>query len=221
MSAAATRRCPPPGRPAPPRPAAAGGASDRSGRTDRPDRAALEAARGGTVRDLVAPGLRVLLCGVNPSLWSAWAGLHFARPSNRLWAALAGSGLVPRRLHPAETGALLEAGVGVTNLVARATARADELDDDELREGLEGVRGLAERWRPGCVAVLGLTAYRVASGDRRAGVGARPERLGPSRVWLLPNPSGLNAAYQQPALDAAYADLRRALDGEVVPDAWR
>ncbi len=181
----------------------------------------LRAAYGRTVTDLVGPGLSVLLCGINPSLWSAWSGLHFARPSNRLWTTLAASGLTPRRLAPHETGALLEAGVGVTNLVARATARADELDDDELRAGLPRLAALAERCRPEVVAFLGLSAYRVATGDRRAGVGARPERLGPARVWLLPNPSGLNASYQQPALTAAYAALRESLGRDGVGTAER
>lgn len=178
----------------------------------RPSPEDLQAAYGRTLPDLVAPGLAVLLCGINPSLWSAWSGLHFARPSNRLWPTLAASGLTPRRLAPQETSALLAAGIGVTNLVARATARADELTDDELRAGLPGLAALAERWRPRVVAFLGLSAYRVASGNRRAGVGPRPERLGPARVWLLPNPSGLNASYQQPALTAAYQELRTALD---------
>ena len=178
----------------------------------RPTREDLRAAHGRTLPDLVAEDLSVLLVGINPSLWSAWAGLHFARPSNRLWPTLAGAGLTPRRLSPQETDELLAAGIGVTNLVARATARADELLDDELRAGLPRLVEVAERWRPRVIAFLGLSAYRVASGDRRAGVGPRSERLGPARVWLLPNPSGLNAGYQQPALTAAYRGLRTALD---------
>ncbi len=160
--------------------------------------------------DLVRPGLPVLLCGINPSLWSGAVGLHFASPSNRLWPALHAAGWTPRRLLPHETDAILDAGLGITNLVARATARADELEDAELRAGLAGVTALAERVRPAWVAFLGLTAYRTATGERKAGVGPQERRLGPSGVWLLPNPSGLNASWQLPRLAGAYADLRAA-----------
>jgi double-stranded uracil-DNA glycosylase len=176
-------------------------------------RAELEAARGREVPDLVAPGLAVLLCGINPSLHSGLLGHHFANPSNRLWPVLHASGWTDRRLHPSETDALLAAGLGVTNLVPRATARADELTDDELRAGLPRVEALAVRWRPRWVAFLGLTAYRTATGQRRAAVGEQAGRLGPARVWLLPNPSGLNAGWQLPALAEAYGELRaRARD---------
>lgn len=185
-------------------------APERPGGPARPDRAALQAAYGAVVPDLVRPGLAVLLCGINPSLWSGAVGLHFASPSNRLWPTLHASGWTPRRLQPTETGSLLDAGLGVTNLVARATARADELDDDELRAGLPVVAALAERGAPRWVAFLGLTAYRTATGDRRATVGPQERRLGPSQVWLLPNPSGLNASWQLPRLAEAYAELRAA-----------
>jgi TDG/mug DNA glycosylase family protein len=184
--------------------------SDPSRHPSRPDRAALQAAYGALVPDLVRPGLAVLLCGINPSLWSGAVQLHFASPSNRLWPTLHASGWTPRRLQPSETGALLDAGLGVTNLVARATARADELDDDELRAGLPVVAALAERVAPRWVAFLGLTAYRTATGERRATVGPQERRLGPSGVWLLPNPSGLNASWQLPRLAEAYAELRVA-----------
>jgi TDG/mug DNA glycosylase family protein len=170
----------------------------------------LQAAYGETVPDLVAPGLAVLLCGINPSLWSGATGYHFANPSNRLWPVLELAGWTPRRLHPTETSELLAAGIGITNLVPRATARADELTDAEVREGLPRVETLAERWRPGFVAFLGLGAYRIATGDRRAVVGEQSGLLGGSRVWLLPNPSGLNASWQLPRLVEAYAHLRVA-----------
>lgn len=176
----------------------------------RPSPEQLQAAYGAVVPDLVGPHTRVLLCGINPSLWSGAVGLHFASASNRLWPVLHGAGWTPRRLRPEETTDLLAAGLGVTNLVARATARADELDDEELRRGLPVVAALADRVRPEWVAFLGLSAYRVATGQRRAAVGAQPGRLGPSGVWLLPNPSGLNASWQLPRLIAAYADLRAA-----------
>jgi TDG/mug DNA glycosylase family protein len=176
----------------------------------RPSAAALEAAYGALVPDVVGPGLSVLLCGINPSLWSGAVGLHFANPSNRLWPTLLASGWTPRRLEPAETALALSCGLGITNLVGRATARADELTDDEVRAGLPLVEVLAARWRPAYVAFLGLTTYRIATGDRGAVVGEQPRELGGSRVWLLPNPSGLNASWQLPRLAAAYRDLRLA-----------
>jgi TDG/mug DNA glycosylase family protein len=162
------------------------------------------------VPDLVGPGVAVLLCGINPSLWSGAVGFHFANPSNRLWPTLHAAGWTPRRLQPHETAEVLAAGLGITNLVPRATARADELDDDELRAGLGRVEALAERVRPAYVAFLGLTAYRTATGKRGADVGPQERRLGPARVWLLPNPSGLNASWQLPRLAQAYGELRAA-----------
>lgn len=176
----------------------------------RPSKEDLQAAYGRVVPDLVRPGTRVLLCGINPSLWSGAVGYHFASPSNRLWPTLHASGWTPRRLHPSETDVVLDCGLGVTNLVGRATARADELEDDELRAGLPAVAALAERHDVGWVAFLGLTAYRTATGDRRAGVGPVERRTGPARTWLLPNPSGLNASWQLPRLAQAYAALRVA-----------
>ena len=176
----------------------------------KPDRAQLQAAYGATVPDLVRPGLAAVLCGINPSLWSGAVGLHFASPSNRLWPALHAAGWTPRRLLPHETDLVLQCGLGVTNLVARATARADELTDDELRAGVPAVEALAERVAPRWVAFLGVTAYRTATGDRKAQVGPQERRLGPSGVWLLPNPSGLNASWQLPRLAEAYGALRGA-----------
>jgi double-stranded uracil-DNA glycosylase len=179
----------------------------------RPTREDLLAAYGRTVPDLVRPGTRVLLCGINPSLWSGVVGHHFANPSNRLWPVLHASGWTPRRLHPSETAAVLDAGLGITNLVPRATARADELDDDEVRAGLPAVGALAARYDVPWVAFLGLTAYRTATGDRSAGVGPQRRRTGPARTWLLPNPSGLNASWQLPRLAEAYGALREAAYG--------
>jgi TDG/mug DNA glycosylase family protein len=180
--------------------------------TGRPTKQQLADAYGRTLPDLVAPGLRVLLVGINPSLWSGWSGHHFGRPSNRLWTTLHDAGLTPRRLAPEDTGELLAGGIGITNLVARATARADELSDDEIRAGVPGLRALVRRWRPRAVAVLGVTAYRVAFARPKAVVGRQPETLEGSLLWVLPNPSGLNAHYQQPALTAEYAALRAALE---------
>ena len=178
-------------------------------RRTAPTREQLQAAYGATVPDLVRPGLRVVLCGINPSLWSGVTGYHFANPSNRLWPVLHASGWTPRRLHPTETDVLLDAGIGVTNLVPRATARADELGDDELRGGLVRVEQLMSAVRPRWLAFLGLSAYRTATGDRSAQVGRQERQVGGVPVWLLPNPSGLNASWQLPRLSEAYAALRR------------
>lgn len=183
----------------------------------RPTRADLEASYGATIPDLVGPGLRVLLVGINPSLYSGWTGRHFARPGNRLWRTLHEAGFTDRLLHPAETDAIGAAGLGITNLVARATARADELTDEEMRAGVEPVTALVRRCRhryggPCWVAFLGVSAYRVAFGEGKAAVGRQHRTLAGANVWVLPNPSGLNAHYQQPALTAAYADLRSAID---------
>jgi TDG/mug DNA glycosylase family protein len=180
--------------------------------TGRPTKQDLAQAYGRTLPDLVAPGLRVLLVGINPSLWSGWSGRHFGRPSNRLWTTLHEAGLTPRRLAPEDTGELLAAGIGITNLVARATARADELSDDEIRAGVPGLQALVREWRPRAVAVLGVSAYRVAFARPKAVVGRQPGGLEGALLWVLPNPSGLNAHYQQPALTAEYAALRTALD---------
>ena len=177
-----------------------------------PTRQELQEAYDRELPDLAGPGMRVLLVGVTPSLWSGWSGYHFGRPSNRLWTTLHEAGFTGRRLRPEDAAELLAAGVGVSNLVARATARADELSDDELREGLAQVEALAARVRPRLVAFLGLSAYRVAFGRPKAQVGPQPETLEGARLWVLPNPSGLNAHYQQPALTAEYARLRAALE---------
>jgi TDG/mug DNA glycosylase family protein len=175
-----------------------------------PSRAEQLAAYGSTIPDLAGPGMRVLLVGINPSLWSGAVGRHFARPSNRLWPVLHQAGFTDHRLDPTETDELVRAGIGITNLVARATARADELSKAEVSAGLPGVAAVAEHWKPRYVAFLGLTTYRIASGRPKAGVGEQPEQLGGAGVWLLPNPSGLNASYQLPALVAAYGALHRA-----------
>jgi double-stranded uracil-DNA glycosylase len=178
----------------------------------RPTKQELADAYGLTLPDLVAPGMRVLLVGINPSLWSGWSGLHFGRPSNRLWPTLSESGLTGRRLGPEDTDELMAAGIGITNLVARATARADELSDDEIRAGVPRLRALVAQWHPASIAILGVTAYRVAFRAPKAVVGRQAETFEGALLWVLPNPSGLNAHYQQPDLSAAYAALRAALD---------
>ncbi|HKS99431.1 MAG TPA: G/U mismatch-specific DNA glycosylase [Rugosimonospora sp.] len=178
--------------------------------TARPTPADLAAAYDRTIPDVIASDLRVLFCGINPGLWSAATGHHFARPGNRFWPALYRGGFTPRQLHPAEQEELLGYGLGITNLVDRATARADQLTADELAAGGAALAGKVRRYRPGWVAVLGVGAYRQAFGDRAAPVGPRPERLGEAQVWILPNPSGLNAHFQLDALAAHFGALREA-----------
>ena len=158
----------------------------------------------------MGPNVAVLLVGINPSLYSGWTETHFARPGNRLWRTLHEAGFTERRLHPSETDAILSAGLGITNLVARATARADELTDAEVRAGVAPLGLLVRRLCPAFVAFLGISTYRVAFGAPRAVVGPQERTFAGAGVWVLPNPSGLNAHYQQPALTEAYADLRRS-----------
>ncbi|KDA44996.1 G/U mismatch-specific DNA glycosylase [Frankia sp. BMG5.23] len=174
----------------------------------RPSRDALLAAYGTTVPDLVAPATVVLLCGINPSLESGATGFHFGTPSNRLWPVLHLAGFTPRRLHPSETDELVRRGISITNLVHRSTARADEISDDEVRAGVPRLTELVERVAPRWVAFLGLAAYRIGFGRRGAKVGRQAETLGSAGVWLLPNPSGLNAHYQLPDLVRVYGELR-------------
>jgi TDG/mug DNA glycosylase family protein len=185
-------------------------ADEETGSTHRrPSKAALSAAYGATIPDVGGPGIRVLLVGINPSLWSGWSGNHFARPGNRFWRTLHLSGLTPTLLEPGDTDGIRAAGLGITNLVARATARADELTDDEVRAGLEPLRQLVRAWHPAHVAFLGISTYRIAFAAPKASVGEQPDRFEAASVWVLPNPSGLNAHYQQPALTSAYSQLTR------------
>ncbi len=159
---------------------------------------------------IVAPGLRVLFVGINPSLRSIEVGHHFARPGNRFWPALHRSGFTPRRLHPSEQAQLPGLGLGITNVVARATARADELSSAELVAGGKRLAALAGQWRPRWVAILGVTAYRIAFGRPKAVIGRQDHQLGGVPVWVLPNPSGLNAHFQIDDLAAKFEALRRA-----------
>ena len=172
----------------------------------RPD---LAAAYGRTIPDVLRPGLRVVFCGINPGLWSAATGHHFARPGNRFWPALHLGGFTPRQFAPSEQEQLLEYGLGITNLVARGTATAAELGADELRAGGKILAAKLARLRPGWLAVLGVTAFRQAFGP--ATVGRQPEPIAGVPVWVLPNPSGLNAHYTVDSLATAFAELRAAL----------
>lgn len=183
----------------------------------RPTRADLDAARDRPIPDVVAPGLAVLFCGINPSLWSGATGHHFARPGNRFWQALHESGFTPQRLDPAEQGRLLEWGLGITNLVNRATARADELTRDELEAGGRALRRRVRRLRPTWVAVVGVTAYRTAFHAPTAAIGEQETGIAGARVWVLPNPSGLNAHYTAAGLATEYARLRHAATPDLAP----
>jgi double-stranded uracil-DNA glycosylase len=177
----------------------------------RPTPADLAAAAGCRVPDVLAPGLRVLFCGINPGLWSAAVGHHFARPGNRFWKALHRGGFTDRLLAPDEEPELLRRGLGITNLVDRATAGAADLTAAELRAGGRRLAAKVHRVRPGVVAVLGVGAYRTAFARPRASVGPQPDAVGGAPVWVLPNPSGLNAHYQLADLAEAFAELRRSL----------
>ena len=171
----------------------------------------LEAARDARIPDVLVPRLDVVFCGINPGLWSGATGHHFARPGNRFWPALHRSGFTPRQLAPAEQEQLVEYGLGLTNLAARATARADELTAEELRAGAEVLTGKLRDREVRWLAVLGVTAYRVAFGVPKAVVGEQPVTFGSTRVWVLPNPSGLNAHYTLDRLSEAFGELRARL----------
>jgi TDG/mug DNA glycosylase family protein len=179
----------------------------------KPTREDLRAAVNRTVPDLIARDLAVLFCGINPGLYSAATGHHFARPGNRFWRALKAAGFTDRVLAPWEETALLARGYGITNLVSRATATADELTRDELIAGRERLARKAARYRPRWIAIVGIGAYRIAFG-RPARIGRQPERLGPSGLWVLPNPSGLNANHQVPDLARAFRALRKVAGSE-------
>ena len=159
------------------------------------------------LRDVIGADLGVLFCGINPSLMSAERGHHFARPGNRFWPAIHQAGLTPRRLAPDEDEQLLRYGLGVTNLVDRPTRAAAELGRDELRAGAQALAELVAANRPQVLAVLGITAWRTAWERPKAALGLQPEHLGTTRIWVLPNPSGLNAHHQLGQLAAAYREM--------------
>jgi TDG/mug DNA glycosylase family protein len=181
-------------------------------RSRRPSREELLAAAGRTVADVISPGLRVLFCGINPGLYSAAVGHHFARPGNRFWPVLHAAGFTPRILRPSEECELLSYGFGVTNVVARATASAAELEAAELVAGGRRLRAKVRRYQPAVLAVLGVGAYRTAFAEPRATPGAQTETIGPTRIWVLPNPSGLNANYTPTQLTALFRQLRREVE---------
>jgi double-stranded uracil-DNA glycosylase len=192
----------------------------------RPAAADLEAARDATIPDVLAGRLHVVFAGINPGLYSAATGHHFARPGNRFWPALHRSGFTPRQFRPDEQDQLLALGLGITNVAPRATARAAELTQAELREGALALQEKMARLRPRWLAVLGVTVYRTAFGHPAAVVGPQAAGIGPARLWVLPNPSGLNAHWTPTALAGEFARLRAQVSGpsgpggRVAPGSW-
>ena len=174
----------------------------------KPTPADLQAARDKLLPDVIAPNLRVLFCGINPGLYSGAVGHHFARPGNRFWPTLHASGFTPRQLKPEEQLELLSLGCGLTNIVARTTARADELSASELIAGMKNLEIKIAHYRPAVLAVLGISAYRIAWGQPRTELGLQGEPWHSTRVWILPNPSGLNAHYTPARLAAQFSALR-------------
>jgi double-stranded uracil-DNA glycosylase len=188
----------------------------------KPSPKEIARAAGRRVPDLIARELDVLFCGINPGLYSAATGHHFARPGNRFWPALRDAGFTDRLLRPWEERRLLVRSLGITNLVARATSAADELTADELRRGRRRLAAKVRRYRPRCVAVLGIGAFRTAFGRPRAVMGLQPEPFGGAALWVLPNPSGLNASHQPADLARAFRALRRfARNGGTVLETGR
>jgi TDG/mug DNA glycosylase family protein len=176
----------------------------------RPTARQIRDAYGQGIDDVIAPGLKVLFVGINPGLYTAAIGHHFGRPGNRFWPALYAGGFTPRLYSPFESRGLLKLGYGITNLVNRATARADELSGQELRRGATTVAKKVRRYGPKLVAVVGIGSYRVAFDRPKAILGRQPEPLEGAVLWTLPNPSGLNAHYQPGKLKDLFAELREA-----------
>jgi TDG/mug DNA glycosylase family protein len=180
--------------------------------TGRPTRAEIAAAAGKTVPDVIAPDLKLLFCGINPGLYTAAIGHHFGRPGNRFWPALYAGGFTDRLMSPYEEHELLTRGYGITNIVARASNRADELIEDELRRGARILERKVRRYRPRFVAFLGITAYRMAFQRPNAILGLQPETLAEAKIWLLPSPSGLNAHHSPISLARLFGELRKAIE---------
>src|SRR5687768_14428077 len=176
----------------------------------RPTPAELLAAKDKTLPDVIAPNLDVLFCGINPGLYTAAIGCHFGRPGNRFWPTIHRAGFTPRLFSPHEQRELLRLRCGITNMVARATAAADELTPEELIEGGKQLARKVNRYKPTYLAVVGIGAYRTAFARPKAKLGLQDETIGETKIWVLPNPSGLNANYQGPELVALFRELRAA-----------
>lgn len=177
-----------------------------------PTKEELLAAIDKIVPDVIAPNLSVLFCGINPGLYTAWSGHHFARPGNRFWPAIHRAGFTPRLLHPSEEQELLQYGCGVTNIVMRASVAAAELSTEELREGGQQLERKLLKYKPKYLAVLGIGAYKTAFGKPKTKIGLQDEQIGSTKIWVLPNPSGLNANYKPAELADMFAELKSVVD---------
>ncbi len=182
--------------------------------TRRPAKEELAAAAGTTLPDVITADLDVLFCGINPGLYTAAVQQHFGRPGNRFWPTIHKAGFTPRLFHPSEQRELLRHGCGITNVVARATTAAAELTSAELVEGAQVLTGKVRRYRPRVLAIVGIGAYRTGFNRPRAGTGIQEETIGNARIWILPNPSGLNANYRPEELAALYRELREWVRNE-------
>ncbi len=178
----------------------------------KPTREQLAAGYGKSVPDVIARDLEILFCGINPGLYSGAVRRHFARPGNRFWPALFDSGFSDRLLSPFESELLLERGWGITNLVERATATADQLEPEELVAGVAVLAKKVRKYKPAWVAVLGVTAYRTAFQRPKAKMGRQDEKLEGAGLWVLPNPSGLNAHFQKDDLAVLFTELRSMVE---------
>jgi TDG/mug DNA glycosylase family protein len=176
----------------------------------KPTKEQLVAASGKTVPDVIGPGLRLLFVGINPGLYSGAVGHHFARPGNRFWPALHAGGFTEQLMSPFDERDLLKLGYGVTNIVGRATKAADELSAQELVRGRGRLLAKARRYRPKFVGLLGIVAYRIAFNSPKAELGRQEEKFGESVLWILPNPSGLNAHFKPQDLARIFRELREA-----------
>ena len=181
----------------------------------KPTKEDLRDAVNRTTEDLIDYNLKVLFCGINPGMWSGATGFHFAKPGNRFWKTLHLAGFTERLLHPSEEHELLENGYGITSFCKRTTARADELTTEEYVEGGKALIKKLEKFKPNMLAVLGITAFRTAFRQPKAQLGLQTEKIAGTTVWLLPNPSGLNAHYQLNDLAKLYGEVKQAADGEL------
>lgn len=182
--------------------------------TTKPTKQDLTAAVEKTISDVIAPDLKVLFCGINPGLYSGATGHHFARPGNRFWKTLYAAGFSQKLLAPHEQNELLKNGYGITNICERTTARADELTTEEIKAGGAKLRAKVLQFKPKVLAVLGITTYRIAFDRPKAALGLQTEQIGAARVWVLPNPSGLNAHYQAGKLAELFRELREIVENE-------
>jgi len=164
------------------------------------------------VPDVIGPDLKVLFVGINPGLYSAKIGHHFGRPGNRFWPALHLGGFTPRLFSPYEDQELLKLGLGISNFVERESARADQLTVEEIKAGFEDLKLKIERYKPKVVAFLGIGSYRIATGDPKARLGLQGDIIGMSRIWVLPNPSGLNAHFQIKDWERLFKELKQFSD---------